>query len=60
MNEQDKNLIMEAVKMNRTEWRKIDSLVDKTTDKDVKMILRELQSSYQQLTEYRDLYFSKI
>jgi hypothetical protein len=44
--DKDWELISTANKLNRSEWKRIDSLIEKTTNNDVKTILKSLQSTY--------------
>jgi len=42
----DRELLRTAMKLNRSEWKQIDSLIEKTNDSDIKIILESIQRTY--------------
>jgi hypothetical protein len=43
---EDWELINTANKLNRSEWKQFDSLIEKTMNDDVRTILKSMQSTY--------------
>jgi hypothetical protein len=55
MTDQDRELIRTANKLNRSEWKQFDPLIKKTTNKDVKRILRSMKSTFRMAHELIDI-----
>jgi hypothetical protein len=42
----DRELLRMAMNLSRSEWKQIDSFIEKTNDSDIKIILESIQRTY--------------